>query len=138
MPIAYRIDHERRLVIARGYGIFSGDDIFAYQADVWSIPKVQSYDELVDMSLVTDISTSSAEQMRRLAVISTKADDPVRKSKFAIAAPSDLAFGLGRMYATFRHTQGDSTKHVGVFRTLAEALEFLGIRDSITLPEVGS
>jgi hypothetical protein len=40
-------------------------------------------------------------------------------------APGDYAFGLGRMYESYRRMEGRSTKQVGVFRSLAEAMAFL-------------
>jgi hypothetical protein len=53
VPIDYVIDHARRLVLARGRGVFSHADVFGYQRDVWSRPEVAGYDELVDMTEVT-------------------------------------------------------------------------------------
>ena len=54
-------------------------------------------------------------------------DHPTNPGRFAIVAPSALAFGLGREYAAYRELNVHSKKQVGVFRTLAEALSFLGI-----------
>ena len=51
----------------------------------------------------------------------------VSAARFAIVAPTDLAFGLGRMYGAHRSMEDRSTKQVGVFRTLDEALTFLDV-----------
>ena len=48
-------------------------------------------------------------------------------SKFAIVAPSDAAFGLGRMYEAYRRLEHRSKKQVGVFRSMADARAFLGL-----------
>jgi hypothetical protein len=53
-------------------------------------------------------------------------DSSSSSSRFAIVAPTGEAFGLGRMYETYRSLDERSTKQVGVFRTLEEALAFLG------------
>jgi len=42
-------------------------------------------------------------------------------------ATSDEAFGLSRMYETYRHLEGKSTKQVAVFRTLTEAYAYLEV-----------
>ena len=42
---AYQIDHARRLVVARGKGVFADADVFAYQREDWSQPDVAGYDE---------------------------------------------------------------------------------------------
>jgi hypothetical protein len=125
MPIEFSIDHERRLVRAKGHGIFTDEDVFSYQRDVWSRPELTGYNELMDMSEVRQIALPSIERVRDLAKLSASMDAEKSWSKFAIVAPSDLAFGLGRMYEMYRDLQAQSTKQVCVFRTLKEALEFL-------------
>jgi hypothetical protein len=127
MPIEYRIDSRRGLVVATALGTLTDEDVFGYQREVWSRPDVAGYDELVDMSQVERIVLPSADRVRELAAFSAGMDDPSPGSRFAIFAPTDLAFGLGRMYETYRGLAGGGTKQVGVFRTLAEALVFLEI-----------
>jgi hypothetical protein len=126
MPIDYRIDHERRLVLATARGEITEDDLFTYQKTVWSDPTHVGYGELVDMSDVAAVKTPSVAGMRNLAALSASMDTPQRVSRFAIVAPGDLAFGLGRMYQTYRELlKTDSRKKVGVFRTRDEALDWL-------------
>jgi hypothetical protein len=129
MPIEYCIDSERRIVIAKGYGTFTHEDVLKYQQDVWSRPELVGYDELVDMSHVELIALSSTERLREVAWLSAGMDSQSLLSRFAIVAPTDLAFGLGRMYETFRNLNDRSTKQVGVFRSLDGALAFLGRSD---------
>jgi hypothetical protein len=124
MPIEYRIDHNRRLVLAEGRGVLSDEDVFEYQRAVWLRAEVAGYDELMDMRMVERINVASADRVGQLAALSASMDVG-RASKFAIVAPQDLAFGLGRMYQTFRGLEESSTKEVGVFRTLDEAMAFL-------------
>src|SRR5436190_1888662 len=129
MPIDYHIDHARRLVVARGRGIFSDADAFGYQQEVWSQPEVAGYDELIDMTEVKEIATPSPAGPR-IQVLASKAaaqDHPAMETKLAIVAPSEIAFGLGREFQAYRELDQRSKKQVGVFHTLAEALSFLGI-----------
>ncbi|MCI0409382.1 MAG: hypothetical protein L0191_12630 [Acidobacteria bacterium] len=127
MPIEFSFDHEKRLVRAKGQGTLTDEDVFSYQRDVWSLPEMAGYNELMDMSEVSQIALPSMERVRDLAKLSASMDVEKSGSKFAIVAPSDLAFGLGRMYEMYRDLQARSTKQVGVFRTLSAALEFLGL-----------
>ena len=135
MPIAYHIDHERRLVLTRGYGSFTDEDVFSYQRTVWSRKDVAGYSELVDMTEVTDIALPSVHRVRDLASLAASMDDQYSSSRMGIVAPDDLAFGLGRMFQSYRELEKDRTKEVGVFRTHEEAFAFLGIADS-PLPDV--
>lgn len=127
MPIEFTIDHARRLVTATARGTLTGQDVFGYQRAVWSRADVQGYNELLDMRLVEAIDLPSVDNMRALAELSASMDTPSTSSKFAIVATSDEAFGLSRMYETYRHLEGKGTKQVGVFRTLTEAYAYLGV-----------
>ena len=127
MPIEYTIDHARRLVWATGRGTLTHEDIMGYQRDVWSSPQVLGYNELMDMRAVERIGEASGKRLKNLAAVSA-AMDPTTQSKFAIVASKDEAFGLGRMYETYRRLEDRSTKQVGVFRTMDEAWEFLGLQ----------
>jgi hypothetical protein len=126
MPIEYAIDHARRLVLARGQGVFTDHDIFGYQLEVWSRSDVAGFDELVDMTAVEAIAFPTADRISQLAELSSDMDATTGGGKFAIVAPEDFAFGLGRMYEIYRDLNPRSTKQVGVFRTMAEAMKWLG------------
>jgi hypothetical protein len=127
MPIEYRVDSSGRLVFARGFGALTDSDVFGYQKEVWSSPDVAGYDELIDMTNVDSVVLPT----KAWELASTSAHDDLTSGggRLAIVAPQDWAYGLGRMYETYRDLDPKSTKRVAVFRTLAEALAFLG-RDS--------
>jgi hypothetical protein len=126
MPIDYRIDHERRIVFAEGHGTIVSQELFEYQTQVWSLPVVVGYSELIDMYRVEKIVEPSVTGVKELADLSAEMD-ATTTAKLAIVAPQDLAFGLGRMYEAFRTMNPRSTKQVAVFRTLAAALQWLGV-----------
>jgi hypothetical protein len=131
VPITYRIDRDRRLVVARGTGTLTDADVFGYQREVWSCPDVTGYDELVDMTAVESIVVPSAERVRDLAALLATMDPPSGASKFAIVAPQTVAYGLGRMYETNREVSPRGTKQVEIFRTMDEALAYLGVTGPI-------
>jgi hypothetical protein len=133
MPIKFRIDHTRLLVTARGYGVLTHQQIFRYQREVWSNPDVDGYNELMDMTDVTKIDLPSHGNIQQLAEFAADMDNPFTPSKCAIVAPGDEAFGVGRMYQTYRDLAAGGTKTVGVFRSQTEAFNFLGIQEK---PEV--
>jgi len=127
MPIEYRIDHEHRVVLAQGKGAFTIEDMIKYQTEAWSQPGVSGYNELVDMSDVTEIVDPNVEDIRRIVKLSVSMDSPDAHARMAIAAPNKLMFGLGRMYEAYRELQPQSTKIVRVFKTVREAMDFLGL-----------
>jgi hypothetical protein len=129
MAIEYQIDFGRRVVFTTACGTVTAEDLFGYQREVWSRPDVAGFDEVVDMSEVEEIAEPSAKQIIALAELSAEMDVRSTVSRFAIVAPQDLAFGLGRMYEAYRGLNRRSTKEVAVFRVRQDALAWLGIQD---------
>jgi len=138
MPIAYRVNHDARVVVVAAHGILTDADVFGYQQDVWSRRDVIGYDELIDMGGATAIAVPSVDRVRDLAQLAADMDTDATRSRLAIVAAADLAFGLGRMFQTYRHLNPRSTKEVGVFRTVHEALAFLRIDRPLSMPEWSS
>ena len=135
MPIEYRIDNTRRIVLARARGIVTDRDVFGYQQEVWSRASVAGYDEIIDMTEAEQIALPSSVRVMELADVSAAMDPMGVSSRFAIVAPSDLTFGLGRMFQAYRGLHEKSTKQVGVFRSMNEAREWLGIEADCQDPE---
>lgn len=134
MPINYRIDHEKRLVLARAYGKLTYEEVFAYQHEAWSGKDMIGYNELFDFSDVSGFEVPSGERVQSLATLAASMDPGSTQSRLAIVAPGDLAYGIGRMFQTYRGLESAGTKEVGVFRILGDALEFLDIRGPLPLP----
>jgi hypothetical protein len=127
MPLEHRIHHHLRLVLTRAVGTLTDDEIFAYQREVWSRPELVGYDELVDMSDVEHVAVPSMERVSQLASLSAGMDPRAPVSRFAIVAPRDFEFGLGRLYGARRELDDRGTRRVGVFRSRGEALAWLGL-----------
>jgi hypothetical protein len=125
MGIEYQIDDERRMVLAQAVGTVTPQDVLAYQQEVWTRADVAGYDELFDMTTAERMVPPSNESVRELAELAASADCTGIASRFAIVAPSDLAFGIGRMYQSYRESDARSTKKVAVFRSMDNALEWL-------------
>lgn len=114
MPVEYRIDPERKLVITRGRGVVTDDDLLGHQRDLLADPdfdgsfgQLARYDEIERFDV-------SADAVRTLAA--PKMYGPGVKRAFVV--PSDVAFGLARMFQTLRDQMPEQ---IGVFRTLEEA-----------------
>src|SRR5258706_6668001 len=125
MPIDYRVDHEHRLVLAEGRGDVTAEDIFGYRGEAGGRAEVHGYDEIVDMSPVGRIVEPTREGIRAIAELSSSMDPAGGGGKFAVVAPQDVAFGLGRMYEAYRDLVGGEPKRVAVFRERAAAMEWI-------------
>jgi hypothetical protein len=128
MPIDYVIDEERKVLVARAHGELCDADLLDYGqrlCDDESIKRANH--ELVDLTGVLSSSLVSAEGVRELARFWHGEYARLSASKLAIIAPTDLAFGLGRMYQMLRD---DGPDHIRIFREGEEAWEWLAAPDA--------
>jgi len=129
MPLRVRVYPEHRLVLAAGVGKVTDADMFQYQHEIWTRREVAGFDEIVDMTLAEDFDRPTPERLQELADLSAGQDPPTMSPRLAIVATDQLAFVLGQMYGAYREMHPLSTKQVEVFRTLPEALQFLGLEE---------
>src|SRR5262249_44255536 len=117
MPIRYNIDTGQRVVLATPYGLLTDTEVFDYQKEVWSRPDISGYNELVDMTGVSQIASVSGARLEELARLSSSMDPPASSSRLAIVATTDLHFGLARMYQARREMASKGAREVRVFRS---------------------
>jgi hypothetical protein len=127
VPLEYRIDRERRIVFATASARLSDEEVFAYQREVWAGGELSGHDEVVDLSQVEDLVVSSKDRIRELAELASAQDVSGMKSRLAIVAPRDLTYGFARMFETYRGMGQGGQKTVSVFRSMGEALAWLGV-----------
>ena len=110
------------------------DEVFGYQARIFALDEAIGYDELIDLTHVNEIALPTTDRLRDLATNAASMDATHGNSKLAVVAPGDLTYALGRMFQTTRELDPRSTTDVGIFRTMKEALAFLGVDHALPLP----
>jgi hypothetical protein len=127
VPVTYRIDPGRHLVVSRAWGILTDDDIEAHYKRLVEDPGFEpTFRQLCDMMGVTRIDVST-EVLRRLARQSIFAPGTQR----AFVAAQDAHYGLTRMFQVFCELEGT---RVEVFRDTASGESWL---ETATAPERG-
>ena len=122
MPFSIEIDAVKRRILTCCTGHITGDDLFEYYEKLRKTPGFSPrMDELFDLSDVGSIDLTSADivSFSRHTQPSTRQGETVR---VAVVAPTDLAFGLSRMYELL---QSDSVNDLQVFRDQALAVAWL-------------
>lgn len=90
----------------------------------------KSHELTADWGVIYDFSNASAENIFRADLEGLAAElssqSPERTYRVAYVVPSDLSFGLARMYAVLAdYAVADAARPRFVTRTLAEALEWM-------------
>ena len=127
MPCRYVIDKERRLVISTAWDRVTFEEMKAHDDQLRNDPEfAPEFDQLADGTRVTVVE-GAIDQVRTLAGRSPFA----ATSRRAFVANSPSVYGMERLMTT--HIEMSKTpSHVGVFRDVPSALEWLGLE---VLPE---
>ncbi len=119
MPAFYRIEKENRLVLSTASGTITPADIFTHQQKLAADPNFDpAFSQLIDVSHITKIEVTT-EDIRKLA----RGNLFSPTSRRAILVGSDATFGLARMFAMLRESEGETG--IEVFRSLDGALEWV-------------
>ena len=129
MPITHRVIPEHRLIVSAHIGTVPDSECISSYRDLYQTDGAElSFNHLVDLSQ-TDSTERSPDTLRNLARINeTMYGDSKASAKIAIIAPSQLSFGLGRMYEA--HASG-TPGQISVLRSAGEAISWLGISEEV-------
>ena len=124
MAIEYEILEDKRLVVVKGSGVVTGDDVIRHLDTLATDERyIAPMKKLVDYSSIDGIRQSNKE----VITIARKKD--ALKGKFAeercaFVSPGDLSFGIARVHQALIDNSGINTE---VFRRIEEALAWLDV-----------
>ncbi len=121
MPIRYRVDHARGIVHTTLEGEISAEDLWQHATALASDPDTRECNELADLTGITG-ATASAGDVRAMGMQLLKSDTNRPGGKFAMVAPTDVSFGMARLYQAHRE---HPSIEIRVFREREEALAWL-------------
>ena len=122
VPISYRIDVERNLVLAVGSGILTDDDLLDFRKRLVNDPAFRpDMRELSDFRSV-EKHVHTTEGLNRFLEQENMYADRLGEYRIAIVTGSDLHFGFSRMYIA---GVADTLPEVQVFRDIDEAEAWL-------------
>jgi hypothetical protein len=117
-------DAERNLLIVTLDGPLQDEDLLKYARRVTESSDIPAgHDELIDLRTAEEPQVSS-HTLRRVADMFARTDRTPDRTRVALVAESDVAYGLSRMYQAFR---SESPLDLRVFRQMAEARVWLGL-----------
>ncbi|MFV2058088.1 MAG: STAS/SEC14 domain-containing protein [Thiohalomonadales bacterium] len=130
MPATHSIDNKAKLIVTtwRGEAIDTEfiDALKNYQKNIQGNPTYQDYNEIFDFRKVAGIKIS-AEGIKNISRIASSTDQEDSDRRLAIIVGSNLAFGLARMYVTYRSFQKQSNKEIRIFKIEKNAYEWVKV-----------
>ncbi len=121
ITLSYEVQVHRRIVTFRG-PIVDRDLLDAYESLLGDPKYDASMDDFIDLRDVTHMGVTSAGLHRLIAMFDER-DSPGYPTRSAIVAPSDVLYGVSRMFQTMRGE--DHPDELEVFRSLEEARAWL-------------
>jgi len=128
MPAKHNINLNNNLIITTWVGEATDneliDAITRYQREIKTKPDYLAYNEIVDLRKIEGIKLTT-EGIKRIGQIAVKTDQAEIRTKLAIIVNSSLAYGLARMYETYRNFAPNTNKEIRVFNKESDAHEWL-------------
>jgi hypothetical protein len=123
MRVSREIDRENRVVVLGVTGALDDDGLLQLVSQLRSDPEVKP-----DFALLIDLREADGVAVTSLGVRALSAQPLVLSptSRRAVVVPSDLGFGMARMYEMLREDRGGVAR---AFRDLGEARRWLTGKD---------
>ena len=124
MPMRYTIDRDAQLVRVMGSGRLTDADMRQCVAALRQDPDLEP-----DMNTLSDMRgievAFTADGIRQVIAIMRRTGDRRSGGRAAIVVDSDVAFGMGRVFATT--AEGQTEPPFRIFRAFSDACDWLGI-----------
>lgn len=127
MSATHHINHDARIIVTSWEGIASDNAIIEaldnYQKNIQNHPDYINYNEIIDTTHASKIKLTT-KGLNTLGKLASKTDPNQPNKKLAIIVNSNLAFGLARMYVTYRSFSKKANKIIRIFKNEKDAFEW--------------
>ena len=128
MPIEYTYDEENNTLYTRFFGVVIDQDLRDQAEAIGADSRIKpGARELVDLAGIEEVQASPASLEDNIQT-DLAHSEKLAGMRTAIVAGTDFLFGFARMYKSLAELE-ESPVTVGVFRTLEDAREWLGLQD---------
>ena len=122
MPYSFEIDHRKKLIIRIVWDRYDDEQASLWVTDFSQIDVHESYDELHDLSGVTEYLVTPSKLSSQAFESANQETESFQSKRVAIVAPSDLVYGMSRIYSGYH---GDSKEDIRSFRSKEAAMNWL-------------
>ncbi|MDH3497054.1 MAG: hypothetical protein OER21_09835 [Gemmatimonadota bacterium] len=133
MPLSYRLLPEHDLIWTTATGVLTDGDVLEHKRRLVADPACHpNMRELSDIRPVSELQVTP-NGVQLMAAMDSRDAAQLGDHHMALVANEDVVVGMARMYAAFT---ADHLPRVGVFRSLDEALRWLGLPADLRPPAV--
>lgn len=133
MPVSYTYDEKDNFVYTKASGVLTDDDLKGFAEELAADPRIKTgLRELVDCRAVDSVK-GSTDVLGYIIHINISNRHKYEGKRIAIVAPRELLFGLSKYFEVISHID-NAPFRIEVFRTISEAREWLGIKESTKTP----
>ncbi len=119
MPLHYKIDTSLEVILSTATGSLNASDVDEHRKLLGEDHRFSpGFAHLIDLRSVTDLKISPRGAQ---SLTATPIFGPVTKRAFVVN--SDLLYGMSRIFRGWH----DSALHMEIFRSMEDALQWLGI-----------
>ena len=123
MPITYYYRPDQKLIIFIHAGVVPDEEFLSFYRDFYKDPRLdKTFNRLVDLRQAKSSVRSSVVLKKFAAFVGTHTPLSATKPKVAVIAPTNISFGLARMYEGY---SGFVPEDFTVFRAVDAALDWL-------------
>lgn len=127
MPARYALHPDLGVVVTRFQGAVTDEEFVGLYRALLADPLYrEGTNELADLREIASFAITASALREVEAWTRRRYSGATTSFRTAIVAPSDLSFGIGRMYEVFA---ADGPEAVSVFRGAQMALRWLGLQD---------
>ncbi len=124
MPIEYDIIEDKQLVLAKGSGMITGNDVIIHLDELAADSRYAApMKKLVDYRLIEDININP-EEASGIALKKQALTRIFHGERCAFVSPDDTTYGTSRVHQALCEGNDTDTK---VFRQIEEALDWLDV-----------
>ena len=128
MPASHYVDNKLKILVSTWEGDATdfecAEALKKYQEEFQNNPDYIKYNEIIDTRKVKKIKLTT-KGIKYSSILASSTDQNEKNRKLAFIVNSNLAYGLVRMFITYRSVSDNASKEINVFKNEKKAIDWV-------------
>ena len=128
MPASHYVDNKLKILVSTWEGDATDFEcakaLKKYQEEFQNHPDYIKYNEIIDTRKVKKIKLTT-KGIKYSSILASSTDQNEKNRKLAFIVNSNLAYGLVRVFITYRSFSDNASKEINVFKNEKKAIEWV-------------